>query len=343
MLHLRREPVNGRVAGSELAEGGAELHGLLEVGRPLATGVRVNEVRNRRGCPRRVDDLRDFHEIGGRQLGLRIALARAGREELPEGYGLHRGHAHALTVDRIEAADRVADRQDAAWEALYALVVAEHAFVKAEARDVAQTLRVLDRVVDGRRPQSLRVLHDPRLVAGRNVTVTAPDGGDPALALERQHERSPAGPADAREAEHAFPVFWRIVGNREHGGGIGEIDADRGLGGRDPAEGGEGIEREHATAGGGDHQIGVDGFWSSRRVGITDSRGPGRGAPVRRWLAGARAAVGPPTPAPMTTAWLPITLDITRLRARGFEARVARAEAALPRRNTVAPRDSPRS
>src|SRR5437870_11508285 len=63
MLDLRREPVNGRVAGGQLAEGDPELQRLLEVSRPFTTGVRVNEVWNRREHPRRLDQPRDFGKI----------------------------------------------------------------------------------------------------------------------------------------------------------------------------------------------------------------------------------------------------------------------------------------
>src|SRR5437660_10409205 len=75
-------------------------------------------------------------------------------------------------------------------------------------------------VVDRRGPQPLCVLHETGLVAGRNIAVASSYCDDPAVPLERQHERSTAGPPRAREAEHALPVDGRIVGNREHGGRI---------------------------------------------------------------------------------------------------------------------------
>src|SRR5437016_9951190 len=103
-------------------------------------------------------------------------------------------------------------------------------------------------VVDRRGPQPLCVLHETGLVAGRNIAVASSYCEDPAVPLERQHERSTAGPPRAREAEHALPVDGRIVGNREHGGRIGQVDADRRLVGWYPTQCTEKVERGHTAA-----------------------------------------------------------------------------------------------
>jgi hypothetical protein len=62
-----------RIACRQPAERHPELHRLLEVGRPLAARVRVNEVWNGRLGPRGLDDARDFSEILSGQLGKRNA------------------------------------------------------------------------------------------------------------------------------------------------------------------------------------------------------------------------------------------------------------------------------
>ena len=80
MLDLRREPVNRRVTGGELAERDPELQRLFEVSRAFTARVRVNEVRNRGGRPRRVDEPRDFSKILRSQPGQRISLSRPGRQ-----------------------------------------------------------------------------------------------------------------------------------------------------------------------------------------------------------------------------------------------------------------------
>ena len=166
-------------------------------------------------------------------------------------------------------------RLHAAREILQALVVAQHALVEPEAGDLAEALGVLDRAVDRLGPERLRVLHEPGFVAGRLIAVASADGGDPAVALERQHEGSAAGPAGARQAERTLPVFGRVVGNREHGRRVAQIDADRRLSRRCAAHRCERVEGRRAATRGVDHQIGGNRFLCSARAGISDA-GHGR-------------------------------------------------------------------
>src|SRR5262249_43179194 len=123
VLDLRRQLVDDRIARHQLRESGPELERLCEIGRTLAARLRVDEIRDRRLCPGRLDQRVGFGQEGGRESLQRIALVRASREESAQGAGFLRGHAHALAVDRIETAERVAHREQASWKCAMPIVV----------------------------------------------------------------------------------------------------------------------------------------------------------------------------------------------------------------------------
>jgi hypothetical protein len=60
---------------------------------------------------------------------------------------------HALAIDWIETADRVADGEQADWQIRQSLKMALHAFMKAELGQPFRWRGVLDGIVHGRRSQ----------------------------------------------------------------------------------------------------------------------------------------------------------------------------------------------
>ena len=106
--------------------------------------------------------------------------------------GLLRSDVHALSIHGIESADRVADGQQAGRERLESIVVSVHALRKPKARHITQPLRVPDRVRNRRRAKTTGIGHEARRIPRRILAVATADGDDPAAALERQHQRTPA-------------------------------------------------------------------------------------------------------------------------------------------------------
>src|SRR5215471_15512591 len=137
------------------------------------------------GCgPGRVDQGCGLLEERWREPGQRIGLRTKAVQELAERTGFLRRHAHALAVNGIEAADRVADGQQTTRKLRQSLVVTIHALRKAKPCDVTESLGLPDGVVHGRRSQLLRVGHESRLVTRRVVAMAPADGTDPSVALK---------------------------------------------------------------------------------------------------------------------------------------------------------------
>src|SRR5206468_6838551 len=76
--------------------------------RPLALGLPVAEIFAENGHPGRIDHLRDPLLESGREA-LQAAELRLIAQAVMESRRCERFSAHALTIDRIEAAERIAD------------------------------------------------------------------------------------------------------------------------------------------------------------------------------------------------------------------------------------------
>src|SRR5262249_57033930 len=76
----------------------------------------------------------------GRESREPVGIRAKAVQQPAELASLLRRHAHALAVNRIEAADRVADGQQTARKLGQSLVVTIHALRKAKPRDVTESL-----------------------------------------------------------------------------------------------------------------------------------------------------------------------------------------------------------
>src|SRR6516165_10449887 len=101
---------------------------------------------------------------GGREPGERVAFSAP--EQTQEQQRLLSGHAHALAVYRVEAANGVGKRKQAARERFEPLEVPPDARREAEADDVIEQFGVPDRVVQRRRPELLGEGQEPSASPG---------------------------------------------------------------------------------------------------------------------------------------------------------------------------------
>src|SRR5262249_6154270 len=145
---------------------GSEREDLLEIGGALTASVRMDEIRDGGLCPRRLDQCVGLREEGGGDPIQGGTLATTDRQKSPQRGGFERRPPHALTLDRIESAERVAQGNEPSRKRVEPIVVTMRARRKAVPHDVADARGVLDGAVDGRRPEALRIVHESGLVAG---------------------------------------------------------------------------------------------------------------------------------------------------------------------------------
>ncbi len=149
----------------------------------LPFGLRKSKIWDCRRRPWRLDKPARLAEEGGREPSERIALPAL--EQPAEQYRLLGGHAHALAVHRVEAADGVAEGKQPVRERFEPLEVPPKASRKAKANDVTEPFGVPDRVIQRRRPQLLsksqKLFGTPR----RLLTASAAEGHHPSAALQR--------------------------------------------------------------------------------------------------------------------------------------------------------------
>jgi hypothetical protein len=149
--------VNSRVLSGKVVQGFREFEPLPKVLGTQPLGVRIGEIGHCRQRPRRVNHPRDLGEKRRSEPGERVRLSGTFAEKLAEQTAFLGGNTHPLPVDRIEAADRVAKRQQSARKFIEPLKMPPDARRKPEARDLAKLLGPGDRVVDGRGPQLPRI------------------------------------------------------------------------------------------------------------------------------------------------------------------------------------------
>ena len=139
---------------------------------------------------------------------------------------LLRRHRHPLALDRREAADRVPERDQAAGEAVELVETAPYAARHPETRDVADTLRTADRIVDRWRAERLGEGHEPLDVAGRRVAVVCAKRNAPSSPFHGCDDSQAAAHRRRRHVQHEEPIRWCVLGLLEDGCRIGLIDAD---------------------------------------------------------------------------------------------------------------------
>jgi hypothetical protein len=185
-----------------------------------------------------------------------------------QGQRLVGGHAHALPVDRVEAARRVPEYGQSLGEPGQALVVASHRVREPVPHHLAYRCGRAQGVVDLGGRQAGRVVDeglrgDRRVVAGvTHERDQPPSVGHPAHAAA-------AAPAGRRPDDDAVIGSEDVPGNVEPARGIPEVDADAFLG----RLGITGVQQpprgSRAAAGRVHHQVREQGGLRCRRIAIS--------------------------------------------------------------------------
>jgi hypothetical protein len=137
---------------------------------------------------------------------------------------LQRGDAHALAVDRVEAAHRITHHQQPVGEAAQPLVPVADARREAEGDRVVQRLGVADRLVDVREPKRPGEGEEAVGVGGWVVTQHAGQGHHPPATLDQQ-QRAAAGMPGRRAVQHTQVVAEGIGRQPVGPGGVAQPDA----------------------------------------------------------------------------------------------------------------------
>ena len=211
----RRDPMQGRY----------EVEPVLEIGRAFAAGLRVSQIRERRHGPGPGDPWLNFGQEFVGQPDQACCIASAPPEQVGQYTGLPCRHAHPLAVDRIESADGIADRDQSLWEVNDRLVVPPGAFRKGEPLRAACWPGVLDRIMDGSRPQPPRRVEETREVMRRPGALMLHDANHPALSFDWQQKATAALARSVGECEDSLPVGTpsRDLEERRR---VADIDAD---------------------------------------------------------------------------------------------------------------------
>ena len=156
--------------------------------------IPVDEAQHRRArtLHLRMAEIIADRDVPGNIDGLRRGLEKALRERrwpsaqaLLQDHRLLRGHRHALAVDRVEAADCIAEHQITLREAREPLVTPAQAGDVAIADVVGQRLCPGDDIVDFLGRHRREVCEEPRIVIGRVVAEETADADGPGIALLR--------------------------------------------------------------------------------------------------------------------------------------------------------------
>jgi hypothetical protein len=129
----------------------------LDVSRAFPSCLRVDKIevsRNRPGC---INQRNGLLKESWAEPGERISESPAWVEQSVKGGRLLHSYRHALAIDWIETADRVAHGEQADWQVRQSLKMAPHAFRKAELGQPFGWRGVLDGIVHGRRSQLFSV------------------------------------------------------------------------------------------------------------------------------------------------------------------------------------------
>src|SRR5918998_4616272 len=170
----------------------------LQPDRPPGRQLRETEVLERHAGPGCVHDRRDAAEPEAAEPRPQPALAAGAGEGPPEGLGLDRAHRHALAVDRVEAADRVAQGDQPGGEAPEPVVAPPQAAGEGVGRDAGEGLEAAERLVDVGHGQRPREGEEGVVVARHRLVEEADQRREPPAALDREEGAvAPGGrPAD---------------------------------------------------------------------------------------------------------------------------------------------------
>src|SRR5262249_33383005 len=148
----------------------------------------------------------DFGKEFSRQSGKRIGLGCLVLQNPFQKASFLRRYAQALATDGIEAADRIADRHEAARKQAQSIETAPYAGREGIALESALQLGVLDGVVDRLRPEPLGIVHKSVRVGRRPFAELSPERHNPAVAFDWQHIAAAAAFRRAGVSGDAFPI-----------------------------------------------------------------------------------------------------------------------------------------
>jgi hypothetical protein len=190
--------------------------------RLLSLGVRVREVAANSDRPRGVHDPGGVPEV---LLGEGSAHGAVAVESTGEGVGLLGRRGHALAVDRVEAAYRVAEEHPPERVAPQPFDVTALIGGEAVRHRLADCFLVGDEVGDDGRVELSGVCKRRAVVGGGSVAIQPCHRQDPALALDRQQhgEALRLGRADHRGC---LPVPFRRASSPEHSAHVAGVDLD---------------------------------------------------------------------------------------------------------------------
>jgi hypothetical protein len=164
--------------------------------RPDGGGTSIGQFRKAKvlephSVPSPVDDRGDAPEPVPDEVGSEIRRLRPG-ERRCQGFRLDRADGHPLTIDRVEAADRVTHGDQAGGVIAQALVKAALAADEPIGRDLRQRLRIDDAFPNARHGQRARKSHE-LLVRLRHPLVKEADQRHQATsALDREYSAAAA-------------------------------------------------------------------------------------------------------------------------------------------------------
>ena len=180
-------------------------------------------------------------------------------EVAAQGERLERGHAHALAVDRVEAAHRITDHEEAGGEAVLPFVAVSDAGREAEGDRVIQRLGVADRLVDVGEPKRPGEIEEAVGVGGRVVTEDAGQRQHPPIAFEPLEGPGPRMLGRRRDQDRQVPVEG--IGRQPVGPGrVAQPDLHLLPLRPGVAERVQPCRGARATAAGVDHQVGAQQF-----------------------------------------------------------------------------------
>lgn len=116
-------------------------------------------------------------------------------EEFAKQTGFLGSHRHTLAINRIEAAYRIAKREQSTRETLQPFKMPPQIGGKVEAGDFSRLLEPFDRFVDGRGTQLSRIGEKTIPISRWLVAMAAHQGHNPAVPFQRQDGADQASPS----------------------------------------------------------------------------------------------------------------------------------------------------
>src|SRR6266851_4301921 len=150
---FHHEQLHVLIFGHERFECPEVSRALLKIARPFALGLRKREVEIRCQRPWRRHHFRRLRKKYRSHSLEPSGSFRALPQDVLQRLDLQRRRAHTLSVDRVEAADRISEYEKTLGERRETFVMAAQAIWKSMRRDLGHSLRVLYEVIQLRRMQ----------------------------------------------------------------------------------------------------------------------------------------------------------------------------------------------